>query len=64
MWGVAVSAKKLQRWPLAATATADPDLDRESARALRALEPARLAAGHGHVVDQPLTAMDRAIAKS
>jgi glyoxylase-like metal-dependent hydrolase (beta-lactamase superfamily II) len=64
MWGVAVSAKKLQRWPLAATATDDPDLDRQSARALRALDPARLAAGHGHVAEQPLAAMDRAIAKA
>jgi glyoxylase-like metal-dependent hydrolase (beta-lactamase superfamily II) len=64
MWGVAVTSKKLQRWPLAAMATEDAEQDRESARALRALEPARLAAGHGHVVDQPLVAMDRAIAKS
>jgi glyoxylase-like metal-dependent hydrolase (beta-lactamase superfamily II) len=64
MWGVAVTAKKLQRWPLAAMATDDADVDRQSARALRALEPARLAAGHGPVAEQPLVAMDRAIAKS
>ena len=64
MWGVAVTAKKLQRWPLAATATDDPELDRQSARVLRALEPARLAPGHGPVVEQPLVAMDRAIAKA
>jgi glyoxylase-like metal-dependent hydrolase (beta-lactamase superfamily II) len=62
MWGVAVTAKRLQRWPLAAMATEDPELDRQSARALRALDPARLAAGHGPVVEQPLAAMDRAIA--
>ena len=64
MWGVAVTAKRIQRWPLAAMATDDPDVDRESARALRALEPARLAPGHGPVVEQPLVAMDRAIAKA
>jgi glyoxylase-like metal-dependent hydrolase (beta-lactamase superfamily II) len=64
MWGVAVTSKKLQRWPLAAMATEDAQQDRESARALRGLEPARLAAGHGPVVEQPLVAMDRAIAKS
>jgi glyoxylase-like metal-dependent hydrolase (beta-lactamase superfamily II) len=62
--GVAVTAKKLQRFPLAAVATWDPEIDRQSARALRALEPARLAPGHGGVVEQPLVAMDRAIAKA
>jgi hypothetical protein len=36
----------------------------ESARALRALDPARLAVGHGPVVDAPGAAMDRAIAKA
>jgi glyoxylase-like metal-dependent hydrolase (beta-lactamase superfamily II) len=64
MWGVAVTSKRLQRWPLAAMATEDPEVDRQSARALRALEPARLAPGHGPVVEQPLVAMDRAIARS
>jgi glyoxylase-like metal-dependent hydrolase (beta-lactamase superfamily II) len=34
-----------------------------SARALRALEPARLAPGHGKVVESALEAMDRAIAR-
>src|SRR5947207_2373127 len=64
MWGVAVTAKRAQRWPLAAMATDDPETDRQSARALRALEPARLAPGHGPVVEQPLVAMDRAIVKA
>ena len=36
----------------------------ESARALRALEPARLAPGHGKLVDAPAAAMDAAIAKA
>jgi len=62
--GVAVTAKKLQRFPLAAMATWDGDVDRESARVLRALEPARLAPGHGKVVESPGAAMDRAIAKA
>jgi glyoxylase-like metal-dependent hydrolase (beta-lactamase superfamily II) len=64
MAGVAVTAKKLQRFPLAAMATWSPDLDRASARTLRALDPARLAPGHGPVVEAPAEAMDRAIAKS
>jgi len=64
MGGVAVTAKKLQRFPLAASATDDPDADRASARALRALDPSRLAPGHGKVVEGPAAAMDRAIAKA
>jgi glyoxylase-like metal-dependent hydrolase (beta-lactamase superfamily II) len=35
----------------------------QSAQALRALEPARLAPGHGKVVEAPLPAMDAAIAR-
>jgi glyoxylase-like metal-dependent hydrolase (beta-lactamase superfamily II) len=62
--GVAVTAKKLQRFPLAASATDDPDADRASARALRALDPSRLAPGHGKVVEGPAAAMDRAIANA
>jgi glyoxylase-like metal-dependent hydrolase (beta-lactamase superfamily II) len=64
MGGVAVTAKKLQRFPLAAGATDDPDADRASARALRALDPSRLAPGHGKVVEAPAAAMDRAIANA
>ena len=62
--GVAVTAKKLQRFPLAASATDDPAADRASARALRALDPSRLAPGHGKVVEGPAAAMDRAIANA
>ena len=36
----------------------------ESARALRALDPKRLAPGHGKVVENPAAAMDAAIAKA
>ena len=64
MGGVAVTAKKLQRFPLAAMATWDADVDRRSARELRALDPVRLAPGHGPVVEAPGDAMDRAIAKA
>jgi hypothetical protein len=31
---------------------------------LRALDPARLAPGHGKVVENPVAAMDRAIARA
>ena len=34
-----------------------------TARALRTLDPARLAPGHGKVVEAPGAAMDRAIAR-
>jgi hypothetical protein len=36
----------------------------ETARALRALDPARLAPGHGKVVESPAAAMDAAIANA
>jgi glyoxylase-like metal-dependent hydrolase (beta-lactamase superfamily II) len=36
----------------------------ESARTLRALEPTRLATGHGRVVEQPVPAMDEALARA
>jgi hypothetical protein len=49
------------RFPLALFTWHRPT-DLESARALRALEPSRLAPGHGKVVENPLEAMDRAIA--
>jgi glyoxylase-like metal-dependent hydrolase (beta-lactamase superfamily II) len=35
-----------------------------TARSLRALEPARLATGHGPVVEQPVAAMDAAVARA
>ena len=60
--GVATSAKLNPRFPLALFTWHRPT-ELESARALRALEPARLAPGHGKVVESPLEAMDRAIAR-
>jgi glyoxylase-like metal-dependent hydrolase (beta-lactamase superfamily II) len=49
------------RFPFAAMATWDKAKDLESARALRALEPAILAVGHGPAVLDPGPAMDRAL---
>jgi glyoxylase-like metal-dependent hydrolase (beta-lactamase superfamily II) len=61
--GVATTNKVRLPFPLASMATWDGPTELESARALRALEPARLAPGHGKVVESPLAAMDAAIAK-
>jgi glyoxylase-like metal-dependent hydrolase (beta-lactamase superfamily II) len=62
--GVATTAKPNWRFPLPAMATWNREIELESARALRALEPARLAPGHGRIVDAPLPAMDVAIARA
>jgi glyoxylase-like metal-dependent hydrolase (beta-lactamase superfamily II) len=61
--GVATSAKANWRFPLPALATWHKPTALETARALRALDPARLAPGHGKVVEAPGPAMDRAIAR-
>jgi len=61
--GVATTAKANWRFPLPAMATWHKPTALESARALRALDPARLAPGHGPVVEAPGAAMDRAIAR-
>jgi glyoxylase-like metal-dependent hydrolase (beta-lactamase superfamily II) len=52
------------RFPLAAGATWDKSKDLESARALRSLDPALLAVGHGQPIRNPGAAMDEAIARS
>jgi glyoxylase-like metal-dependent hydrolase (beta-lactamase superfamily II) len=62
--GVATTDKMRLPFPLASMATWDAATEIESARALRALEPARLAPGHGKIIDAPLAAMDAAIAKA
>ena len=61
--GVATTAHVNLRFPLPAMATWDYPTALESAKALRVLDPARLAPGHGKVVESPATAMDRAIAR-
>jgi glyoxylase-like metal-dependent hydrolase (beta-lactamase superfamily II) len=62
--GVATTDKIRLPFPLASMATWDPATELESARALRALDPARLAPGHGKVVEAPAGAMEAAIAKA
>ncbi|MGZ4203488.1 MAG: MBL fold metallo-hydrolase [Thermoleophilaceae bacterium] len=62
--GLATSAQFDPRFPLVWMGTCDRPRALESARALRALEPSRLAVGHGSVVNAPGQAMDRAIARA
>jgi len=62
--GAAVSNHFHLRFPLAAMATWDKEKDLESARTLRALEPAILAVGHGPALREPEAAMDAAIARA
>jgi glyoxylase-like metal-dependent hydrolase (beta-lactamase superfamily II) len=61
--GVATSAKLNPLFPLALFTWHRPT-ELESARKLRSLEPVRLAPGHGKVVESPLEAMDRALARA
>jgi glyoxylase-like metal-dependent hydrolase (beta-lactamase superfamily II) len=62
--GVATAAKGHPWFPLVQGATWHKPTAIESAKALRALEPARLAPGHGKVVESPAAAMDAAIKRS
>jgi glyoxylase-like metal-dependent hydrolase (beta-lactamase superfamily II) len=62
--GVAATTGRNLRFPLAISGTWHGPTELESARALRALEPERLAPGHGRIVDSPVGAMDAAIAKA
>jgi glyoxylase-like metal-dependent hydrolase (beta-lactamase superfamily II) len=62
--GVATAAKANPRFPLVAMATWHRPTALQTARELRALDPARLAPGHGRVVEVPGAAMDAAIAKA
>jgi glyoxylase-like metal-dependent hydrolase (beta-lactamase superfamily II) len=62
--GMATSAKANPLFPLPVIATWHKPTALESARKLRALDPARLAVGHGPIVDAPGTAMDKAIARA
>ena len=60
--GVAVAGVLRPLFPLPALATWHKPTALESARTLRALEPSRLAVGHGRVLEAPAAAMDGAIA--
>lgn len=59
---VAVSGTWVPLFPLPAMSTWHKPTCLESARKLRTFVPTRLAVGHGRVLEQPLAAMDRAIA--
>jgi glyoxylase-like metal-dependent hydrolase (beta-lactamase superfamily II) len=61
--GTSTSAKVNPLCPIALFTWHRPT-ELESARALRALEPARLAPGHGKVLQSPLEAMDRALSRA
>ena len=62
--GVAVPSKLNPRFPIPYFATWHRPTTVETARTLRALGPARLAPGHGKVVEAPGAAMDAAIARA
>jgi glyoxylase-like metal-dependent hydrolase (beta-lactamase superfamily II) len=62
--GVATTAKVNPRFPLPTLATWHRPTALATARALRALDPARLAPGHGKIVESPGAAMDAAIARA
>lgn len=61
---VAVTNSFYWRFPFATMATWDKRKDVESARALRALDPALLVVGHGPATAAPGDAMDKAIARA
>lgn len=62
--GTAVAGDMRWIFPFVAMATWDKRLALASARALRALDPARLAVGHGNVLEEPGAAMETAIARA
>lgn len=59
--GIAVSGVLRPLFPFPALATWHKPTALATARALRKLQPARLAVGHGEVLEEPLPAMDAAI---
>ena len=62
--GVTTAARSNRRFPVSALFTWHRPTALESAKALRALDPARLASGHGPVREAPAAALDRAIARA
>jgi glyoxylase-like metal-dependent hydrolase (beta-lactamase superfamily II) len=62
--GVETPARANPRFPLVYMATWHRPTALASARALRALDPTRLAPGHGRVVEAPAGAMDAAIRRA
>jgi glyoxylase-like metal-dependent hydrolase (beta-lactamase superfamily II) len=63
-WRAEVPNRLSQPFPLASMGTQDRHQVVDSARALRALEPAVLVTGHGPAVNTPVAAMDAAIARA
>jgi glyoxylase-like metal-dependent hydrolase (beta-lactamase superfamily II) len=61
---VATAARSSLRAPFSALFSWHRPTALESAKALRALDPARLASGHGPVVKAPAARLDRAIARA
>jgi glyoxylase-like metal-dependent hydrolase (beta-lactamase superfamily II) len=59
--GVATTTGRNLRFPLAVSGTWHGPTELQSARALRALEPERLAPGHGKIVEAPGAAMQVAV---
>jgi glyoxylase-like metal-dependent hydrolase (beta-lactamase superfamily II) len=62
--GIAVAGTLRWHFPLPALATWHRPAALASARRLRELRPARLAVGHGDVLEQPIPAIDAAIAEA
>lgn len=62
--GLAVSGTLRWAFPFPALATWHRPTALQSARRLCELRPARLAVGHGEILEQPLAALDRAIAEA
>ena len=62
--GVETSARANPRFPLVVMGTWHRPTVLASAQKLRALNPARLAPGHGRVLETPADAMDRAIERA
>lgn len=62
--GLAVSGTVRWMFPFPAIATWHKPTALESARRLRALEPSRLAVGHGEVLEQPQAKMDAVIGEA
>lgn len=62
--GVETSARANPRFPFVVTGTWHRPTVVASARKLRELEPARLAPGHGRVLEAPAAAMDAAIERA
>jgi glyoxylase-like metal-dependent hydrolase (beta-lactamase superfamily II) len=62
--GVTTAARSNRLFPVTTHFTWHRSTALESAKALRALRPARLASGHGRVQEAPGAALDRAIARA